>query len=100
MGKIQDILNQVREYQRGITTDRLIGTKPDDSEADLKQLFLDVKLTSDRDIYKLLNKLVDEVIENHDDFNAGDRSATIISRFAMKIKDSVNASIDAKVEEL
>lgn len=51
------------------------------------------RIESDRVIFKLLNKLVDEIIEDHDNFSSRDNSATITGRYAMKIKDAVNEQL-------
>lgn len=54
------------------------------------------QLESDRVVFKLLHKFTDELLKDHDNFSGKDNSSMIIGRYAMKIKDAVNAALQAR----
>ncbi len=53
------------------------------------------QLESDRVIFKLLHKYAAEIIEDHSNWSGRDNVPMITGRYAMKIKDAINAELSA-----
>lgn len=68
-------------------------------QAAIEQKLAPTQLESDRVIFKMLHKFADELIADHDNFSGRDNSSMITGRYAMKIKDAVNAELQATKDE-